>query len=117
MSKIKKCFLISYLILAVIISYLPKILAAVEFEKGEPSQIRELLLKQKQEKKKLLIEKYKKKQKEEKEKLSSKGKITTPRKQTTSLFRLQATLITGLFLLSLLTIISGFVINSKRQNK
>lgn len=100
-----------------IIPYAKKTLATIEFERGEPSQIRELILKQKQEKKRLLREKYEKEQQEKKEKLISKEKITTTQKQSPSFTKLQSSLIIGLFLLTILAITLGFVINYKRQKK
>jgi len=117
MHKIKKSILIMSLILGWIIPYATNTLAAIELENGQPSQIRELILKQKQEKKRLLLEKYKKEQQEKKESLISKEKITTTQKPSPSFTKLQFLLITGLFLLTMLTITLGFVTHYRRQKK
>lgn len=113
MRKVKKWILILCLILTWLIFYINKTLAAVEFEKGEPSQIRELILKQKQEKKRLLIEKYKKKQEEKKPVVKEKAR--TPQEQPASFIKLKTFLIMGLILLAIVGITLGFIIDYRRQ--
>ncbi|MEW6095202.1 MAG: hypothetical protein AB1567_01560 [bacterium] len=117
MSKVKKYILITCFILALLVSYANKTISAVEFEKGEPSQIRELILKQKQEKKRLLIEKYKKKQESRKTKLAQQEKPKTLQKQPASFTKLKTFLIIGLLLLTIVGITLGFIINYRRQSK
>jgi len=117
MNKIKKCTLISCVTFILMISYPNKALTVVEFEKGEPSQIRELILKQKQEKEKLIREKYKKKQEEKKKKSEVKEKVEPFQKQPTSFTKLRKLLIIGLLLLTIVSISLGFVLHYRRQRK
>lgn len=121
--EMKKIILTGGIVFALLISVANLSLAAIEFEKGEPSQIRELILKQKQEKERLIIEKHKKQvqvqvQEQEKTKLgTSSSKTKETQEQPASFIRLKTLLIIGLLLLTILSITLGITINRKRQGE
>ena len=123
MKKVRNVLLTGGIVFAVLISSTNLVLSAIEFEKGEPSQIRELILKQKQEKKRLVTEKYKKQKQEQETALQEKIKLKTSekpvesQKQPASFTKLKTLLIIGLLLLTILSITLGITINRRRQGK
>ncbi|MEW6619352.1 MAG: hypothetical protein AB1422_08465 [bacterium] len=90
------------------------VFSAVQFEQGPPSQIRELILKQKQEKQKIIQEKYKKPEELQETKVQAKEKFPSPQ-QSPSFIKLKGLLVSGLLLLAILGIVLGFIINAKRK--
>ncbi len=120
MEKVRNAILIGGIVSTLVISTANLALTAIEFEKGEPSQIRELILKQKQEKKRLVTEKYIKQRQEhrqEESKLEASKKPGEIQEQPASFVRLKTLLIIGLLLLTILSITLGIAINRKRQGE
>ncbi|MFH1562386.1 MAG: hypothetical protein ABIF11_03065 [Nitrospirota bacterium] len=123
MKKVRNGILTGGIVFAVLISSANLALTAIEFEKGEPSQIRELILKQKQEKKRLVTEKYKKQKQGQETAVQEKTKLETSKnpgetqEQPASFIRLKTLLIIGLLLLTILSITLGITINRRRQGK